>query len=372
MEWILRLDVSLILLKISYLGLSLGVLFRAQSFIRLLGVGVVRWYYTDVTPASILHICDHSKRFDKLIELQYFINESGALTARRSYIECGGFRSQRYGFGHYRLLYARNDITSSLEESDFIAIAGIGFGRYKMCSPTCDLCRLLDNPGVTSVKQVCQMVLMDHDFPLRRCCTEYGKRTALQSTALQGTQRVTVQSLLQNTPSNTAIRPKGLDTAMRSTGQTPAPHRPKGSDAAPAAAARSIGQTPASSHRPKGPDAAARSTGQASVPHTDGASHRPKGPDAATRGPDAAARGTGQAPALHKADGASHKPKGPDAVTRSKGQTLDTRGIGQAPASNKAKGASSTQCWRTGLERGEACGTGPDDGPWDARRHDCM
>ena len=55
--------------------------------------------------------------------------------------------------------------------------------------------------------------------------------------------------------------------------------------------------------------------------------------------------------------------RGPDAVTQNRGQ---------APPPHKAKEASSAQCWRTGLERGRACGTGPDDGPWDAMRHDCI
>ena len=132
-----------------------------------------------------------------------------------------------------------------------------------MCSPTCDLCRTLDNRGLMSTKQVCQMVLMNRDnsFLLRRCCTAaYSiQRTPLQSTALQGTatsQKITVQSFLQNTPSNTSIQ---------RTGQGPAPYKTEGT-------------------------------------------------------PNTALQSTGQAPALHKADGASYRPKGPDAVTRSKAQ----------------------------------------------------
>ena len=169
----------------------------------------------------------------------------------------------------------------------------------------------------------------DDRFPFQRCCIAYGA----QSTAFQDTS---VQRLLQHAPSNTAIQ---------STGQAPAPHKAQG---APNVAPE------------RGPDMATQDTRQAPAPHdADGASHRPKG----LNGPEAATRGKGQALPPPKADGASHRPKGPDAVAQSKGQ---------APAPQKAKGASSTQCWRTGLERGSACGTGPDDGPWDAMRHDCI
>jgi len=195
----------------------------------------------------------------------------------------------------------------------------------------------------------------DDRFPFQRCCIAYGA----QSTAFQDTS---VQRLLQHAPSNTAIQ---------STGQAPAPHKAQGApnvapERGPDMATQDTRQAPAphdadgASHRPKGlngPEAATRGTGRGPAPH------RSKGPDTATREPDAATRGKGQALPPPKADGASHRPKGPDAVAQSKGQ---------APAPQKAKGASSTQCWRTGLERGRACGTGPDDGPWDAMRHDCI
>ena len=213
-------------------------------------------------PRTALFDCLEQPKIAEALGAGLFVTEPVA-------IECGGFRHPRYGFGHYQLLYAHRDTASGFLEREFIAIAGISFGRYTMCSPTCDLCRVLDNRGTMSIRQVCQMVLINRDnaFLLRRCCTAYGmQRTALQSTELQVTtisQRVTVQSLLQNTPSNTS------NTAPQSTGQAPTPHKADGA-----------------SHRPKGLDAAMRNTGQAPAAHkhkTEGASHRPKGPDTATR-----------------------------------------------------------------------------------------
>lgn len=167
---------------------------------------------------------------------------------------------------------------------------------------------------------------------------------------------------------------------MQSTGQGPAPYKTKGT---PNTASPSPGQTTAPhkadeiSHRPKGPDAAiqepdaairgpdsvVQSIGRVCAPYIeDGASHRPKQPDSVTRS-------KGQVPAPYETDGGSNRPKGPK---KPKGPDAVTQNKGQAPPLRKAEVASSTRCWRTGLIRGRACGTGPDNGPCDPMRHDCL
>jgi hypothetical protein len=165
-------------------------MFSSQSFIRLFAIGWVHWDILNACPAREVHALylggfeDLARmdrpRFDNLIGIKFYLDNSGRLRGERSPITCGKFGPgvRRFGFGHCWLPYftrRRREITwpedCDLDDNDIAIIAGLGCGRQN-CSTSCMTCRVSESSGSN-------MTMIRHLIAGRKIPEDWGSSPSL-------------------------------------------------------------------------------------------------------------------------------------------------------------------------------------------------